>query len=92
MPYGCADVARETAELIITDDNFARNRNWEPIFDRLIELRAEGLLSDEELDTLIRTMPRRGKRESPRSSDRVPRMVTGTTGTPAPAAATKAPM
>ena len=23
----------------ITDDNFARNRNWEPIFDRLIELR-----------------------------------------------------
>ncbi len=25
----------------ITDDNFARNRNWEPIFDRLIELRKE---------------------------------------------------
>jgi radical SAM superfamily enzyme YgiQ (UPF0313 family) len=23
----------------VTDDNFARNRNWEPIFDRLIELR-----------------------------------------------------
>jgi hypothetical protein len=22
-----------------TDDNFARNRNWEPILDRLIELR-----------------------------------------------------
>jgi hypothetical protein len=23
----------------VTDDNFARNRNWEPILDRLIELR-----------------------------------------------------
>jgi radical SAM superfamily enzyme YgiQ (UPF0313 family) len=23
----------------ITDDNFARNRNWEPIFDRIIDLR-----------------------------------------------------
>jgi radical SAM superfamily enzyme YgiQ (UPF0313 family) len=28
----------------ITDDNFARNKNWEPIFDRMIELREkEGL-------------------------------------------------
>jgi radical SAM superfamily enzyme YgiQ (UPF0313 family) len=27
----------------ITDDNFARNKNWEPIFDRLIELRDSGL-------------------------------------------------
>jgi hypothetical protein len=26
----------------ITDDNFARNRNWEAILDRLIELRAQG--------------------------------------------------
>ena len=25
--------------LFVTDDNFARNRNWEPILDRLIELR-----------------------------------------------------
>ncbi|CTQ67599.1 B12-binding domain-containing radical SAM protein [Roseibium alexandrii] len=25
----------------ITDDNFARNREWEPLFDRLIELREE---------------------------------------------------
>jgi radical SAM superfamily enzyme YgiQ (UPF0313 family) len=25
--------------LFITDDNMARNKNWEPIFDRLIELR-----------------------------------------------------
>jgi hypothetical protein len=28
----------------ITDDNFARNRHWEPLFDRMIELRVgEGL-------------------------------------------------
>jgi hypothetical protein len=27
----------------ITDDNFARNREWEPLFDRMIALRAEGL-------------------------------------------------
>lgn len=27
----------------ITDDNFARNKNWSDIFDRLIELREEGL-------------------------------------------------
>lgn len=27
--------------LFITDDNFARNKNWEEIFDRLIKLRAE---------------------------------------------------
>ena len=27
----------------ITDDNMARNKNWEPLFDRLIELRKEGI-------------------------------------------------
>jgi hypothetical protein len=27
----------------ITDDNFARNRNWEALFDRMIALRGEGL-------------------------------------------------
>jgi len=27
----------------ITDDNFARNRNWEAIFDRLIEMRESGM-------------------------------------------------
>ena len=38
-----ADPAQHYAEGInrffITDDNFARNKDWEPIFDRLIELR-----------------------------------------------------
>ena len=27
----------------ITDDNFARNKNWEAIFDRMAELRAQGI-------------------------------------------------
>ncbi len=31
--------AQGIKNFFITDDNFARNRNWEPIFDRLIELR-----------------------------------------------------
>jgi len=31
--------AQGLKRFFITDDNFARNREWEPIFDRLIELR-----------------------------------------------------
>ena len=39
-----AYMARGVKRFIITDDNMARNKNWEPIFDRLIELRRrEGL-------------------------------------------------
>jgi pyruvate-formate lyase-activating enzyme len=34
-----ANAARDITRFFITDDNFARNRNWEPILDRLIELR-----------------------------------------------------
>jgi len=30
-----------TRRFFITDDNFARNQNWEAIFDRIIELRGE---------------------------------------------------
>ena len=42
-------IVRKNAEqsvtsFFITDDNFARNKDWEPIFDRLVELReTEGL-------------------------------------------------
>ena len=32
--------AQNIRRFFITDDNFARNRDWEPLFDRLIELRA----------------------------------------------------
>ncbi len=36
--------AQGITRFFITDDNFARNKNWEPIFDRMIELREqEGL-------------------------------------------------
>jgi tRNA A37 methylthiotransferase MiaB len=38
-----ANVARNITHFFVTDDNFARNKNWEPILDRLIALRAEGL-------------------------------------------------
>jgi len=38
-----ANHAQGITKFFITDDNFARNRNWEPIFDRLIALRKEGI-------------------------------------------------
>ncbi len=44
----------------ITDDNLARNRNWESIFDRLIALRQEGLNSRFviQVDTMCHKIPR----------------------------------
>ena len=39
-----ANVAQNIRHFFVTDDNFARNKNWENIFDRLIDLREiEGL-------------------------------------------------
>ena len=45
---------------LITDDNLARNRNWEAIFDRLIALRDEGLHSRFviQVDTACHKIPR----------------------------------
>src|SRR5580704_3306063 len=37
---GRINYAQGIKRFFITDDNFARNRDWEPLFDRLIELRA----------------------------------------------------
>jgi hypothetical protein len=34
-----ANAAQDVTRFFVTDDNFARNRNWEAILDRLIELR-----------------------------------------------------
>lgn len=34
-----ANAAQGITRFFVTDDNFARNRNWEPILDRLIELK-----------------------------------------------------
>ncbi len=43
----------------ITDDNFARNKDWEPILDRLIELRAQHKFSVIiQVDTLCHKLPR----------------------------------
>ena len=36
-----ANQAQGVTRFFVTDDNFARNRNWEPILDRLIELREQ---------------------------------------------------
>jgi radical SAM superfamily enzyme YgiQ (UPF0313 family) len=38
-----ANAAQGITRFFVTDDNFARNKNWEPILDRLIALREEGL-------------------------------------------------
>ena len=43
-PDDVEGIVRENAKqditrFFITDDNYARNKNWEPILDRLIELR-----------------------------------------------------
>lgn len=55
-----ANVAQGINRFFITDDNFARNRNWEQIFDRLIELR-EGEGFDVkyiiQVDTLCHKIP-----------------------------------
>ena len=54
-----ANAAQGVTRFFVTDDNFARNRNWEPILDRLIELREQGfrirLLL--QVDTLCHRIP-----------------------------------
>jgi len=54
-----ANAAQRVTRFFVTDDNFARNRNWEPILDRLIELREQGfrirLLL--QVDTLCHRIP-----------------------------------
>jgi len=47
------------SKFFITDDNFARNREWEAIFDRLIRLRAEGIPLGLmiQVDTLCHKLP-----------------------------------
>jgi hypothetical protein len=53
--------AQGIKNFFITDDNFARNRNWEQIFDRLIELReGEGIPIKLiiQVDTLCHRIPR----------------------------------
>ncbi|MGE0257191.1 MAG: radical SAM protein [Alphaproteobacteria bacterium] len=52
--------AQGIKRFFITDDNFARNRHWEPLFDRMIQLRAgEGLSIGFtiQVDTLCHRIP-----------------------------------
>jgi radical SAM superfamily enzyme YgiQ (UPF0313 family) len=54
-----ANHAQGVRYFLITDDNLARNRNWESIFDRLIALRREGLRSKFviQVDTMCHKIP-----------------------------------
>jgi len=55
-----ANIAQGVHRFFITDDNFARNRNWEAIFDRLILMReTEGLNLNFliQVDTLCHRIP-----------------------------------
>jgi Radical SAM superfamily len=51
--------AQDIKRFFITDDNFARNTNWEKLFDRLIALRAEGMTFTFviQVDTLCHKIP-----------------------------------
>ena len=54
------NAAQGISRFFITDDNFARNRNWEAIFDRLIELRERDGLKISfliQVDTLAHKIP-----------------------------------
>jgi radical SAM superfamily enzyme YgiQ (UPF0313 family) len=54
------NVAQGLHSFFITDDNFARNSDWEAILDRLIQLRAEGIKIHFiiQVDTLCHRIPR----------------------------------
>jgi radical SAM superfamily enzyme YgiQ (UPF0313 family) len=55
-----ANLAQGVFRFFITDDNFARNRNWEAIFDRLIEMRETQRLELQfiiQVDTLCHRIP-----------------------------------
>jgi hypothetical protein len=55
-----ANLAQGIRHFFITDDNLARNKNWEPIFDRLIAIRrSEGLEFNFviQVDTLCHRIP-----------------------------------
>jgi hypothetical protein len=54
------NAAQGVRHFFITDDNFARNRNWEPIFDRLARLREDegiGVNLIIQVDTLCHLIP-----------------------------------
>ncbi len=55
-----ANYAQGVTRYFITDDNFARNKNWEALFDRMIELREKegfGIHFLIQVDTLCHKIP-----------------------------------
>jgi hypothetical protein len=54
-----ANARQGITRFFVTDDNFARNKNWEPILDRLAALRREGLKIRVllQVDTLCHRIP-----------------------------------
>ena len=55
-----ANHAQGITSFFITDDNFARNRNWEPIFDRIIRLKEQDGIRIHfliQIDTLAHRLP-----------------------------------
>ena len=55
-----ANLAQGINHFFITDDNLARNKNWEPIFDRLIEIREREKIKLRfviQVDTLCHKIP-----------------------------------
>ena len=55
-----ANLEQGVRAFFITDDNLARNKNWEPIFDRLIEVRADTGVNFSiviQVDTLCHRIP-----------------------------------
>ncbi len=56
-----ANLGNGIDHFFITDDNLARNKNWEPIFDRLIAMRQNEKLAFHfviQVDTLVHRIPR----------------------------------
>lgn len=56
-----ANLAQGVHKFFITDDDFARNKNWEPIFDRMIEMREQKGLTFKflmQVDTQCYKIPR----------------------------------
>jgi hypothetical protein len=55
-----ANVAQGVNRFFITDDNFARNMDWEPIFDRLIAMREQEKMNIKfilQVDTMCHRLP-----------------------------------
>jgi radical SAM superfamily enzyme YgiQ (UPF0313 family) len=56
-----ANIAQGVNRFFIADDNFARNTDWEIVFDRLIDLRENGKLDVKfviQVDTMCHRLPR----------------------------------